>query len=219
MRTVPCAVPCERYWAGKQSGLCQDLTPAVPAQRKRPGKGARERGAGSGRGEAAPAGPTPSGLTAGTERRGRMSRRPDRQREAGPGSAALQRGAAAHRGAMQGLGEGGACLRADAPAASKSRGAAAPAPATRPGRGCGVSPAGLRPGGLAQGQARLGGWAQPGARPPSVSPLGAEGTSARCAVTQDLPRAASCPAQGGFGPSLPKGCEAGVLRRAEGVNA
>lgn len=65
MRTVPCAVPCERYWAGKQSGLCQDLTPAVPAQRKRPGKGARERGAGSGRGEAAPAGPTPSGLTAG----------------------------------------------------------------------------------------------------------------------------------------------------------
>lgn len=99
MRTVPCAVPCERYWAGKQSGLCQDLTPAVPAQRKRPGKGARERGAGSGRGEAAPAGPTPSGLTAGAERRGRMSRRPDRQREAGPGSAALQRGAAAHRGA------------------------------------------------------------------------------------------------------------------------
>lgn len=161
MRTVPCAVPCERYWAGKQSGLCQDLTPAVPAQRKRPGKGARERGAGSGRGEAAPAGPTPSGLTAGAERRGRMSRRPDRQREAGPGSAALQRGAAAHRGAMQGLGEGGACLRADAPAASKSRGAAAPAPGTRPGRGCGVSPAGLRPGGLAQGQARLGGWAQP----------------------------------------------------------
>lgn len=119
MRTVPCAVPCERYWAGKQSGLCQDLTPAVPAQRKRPGKGARERGAGSGRGEAAPAGPTPSGLTAGTERRGRMSRRPDRQREAGPGSAALQRGAAAHRGAMRGLGEGGhVCALTHQPPAS-----------------------------------------------------------------------------------------------------
>lgn len=119
MRTVPCAVPCERYWAGKQSGLCQDLTPAVPAQRKRPGKGARERGAGSGRGEAAPAGPTPSGLTAGAERRGRMSRRPDRQREAGPGSAALQRGAAAHRGAMQGLGEGGhVCALTHQPPAS-----------------------------------------------------------------------------------------------------
>lgn len=119
MRTVPCAVPCERYWAGKQSGLCQDLTPAVPAQRKRPGKGARERGAGSGRGEAAPAGPTPSGLTAGAERRGRMSRRPDRQREAGPGSAALQRGAAAHRGAVQGLGEGGhVCALTHQPPAS-----------------------------------------------------------------------------------------------------
>lgn len=183
---------------------------------REPGSG--EQGAAAGR--RPPRAPRPpASPRARAERRGRMSRRPDRQREAGPGSAALQRGAAAHRGAVQGLGEGGACLRADAPAASKSRGAAAPAPGTRPGRGCGVSPAGLRPGGLAQGQARLGGWAQPGARPPSVSPLGAEGTSAWCAVTQDLPRAASCPAQRGLGPSLPKGCEAGVLRRAEGVSA
>lgn len=183
---------------------------------REPGSG--EQGAAAGR--RPPRAPRPpASPRADAERRGRMSRRPDRQREAGPGSAALQRGAAAHRGAVQGLGEGGTCLRADAPAASKSRGAAAPAPGTRPGRGCGVSPAGLRPGGLAQGQARLGGWAQPGARPPSVSPLRAEGTSAWCAVTQDLPRAASCPAQRGLGPSLPKGCEAGVLRRAEGVSA
>lgn len=65
------------------------------------------------------AGPTPSGLTAGAERRGRMSRRPDRQREAGPGSAALQRGAAAHRGAVQGLGEGGhVCVLTHQPPAS-----------------------------------------------------------------------------------------------------
>lgn len=169
---------------------------------REPGSG--EQGAAAGR--RPPRAPRPpASPRAGAERRGRMSRRPDRQREAGPGSAALQRGAAAHRGAVRGLGEGGACLRADAPAASKSRGAAAPAPGTRPGRGCGVSPAGLRPGGLAQGQARLGGWAQPGARPPSVSLLGAERTTARCAVTQDPPR-------GGLVPS-PEGSRAVASQR------
>lgn len=47
MRTVPCPVTCERHWAGKQSGLCQDCTPTEPAQRCWAGEG---RGRGEGRG-------------------------------------------------------------------------------------------------------------------------------------------------------------------------
>lgn len=45
MRTVPCPVTCERHWAGKQSGLCQDCTPTAAAQRCRAGEeeGRRER--------------------------------------------------------------------------------------------------------------------------------------------------------------------------------
>lgn len=180
MRTVPCAVTCERYWAGKQSGLCQDFTPTVPAQRKWPGKGAWERGGEAGspawsgpmahhRARPPRASHPPASLPA-QSGGARMSRQQDGQREASPESAALQRGAASHCSTMQGLGVGAGTGRghvsADTLATSESGGATAPAPGTKPSPGCRVSPAGLCPGGLAQGQARLGGWAQPGAKPP-----------------------------------------------------
>lgn len=41
MGTVPWAVTCGHHWAGKQSGLCQDFTPTVPAQRRRAGRRAQ----------------------------------------------------------------------------------------------------------------------------------------------------------------------------------
>lgn len=74
MRAVPCAVTCERHWAGKQSGLCRHFTPTGPARGRRR-RGKEER---SGRGGARP-GRWGAGL----------SRRP------GPGQRALQPQAAA----------------------------------------------------------------------------------------------------------------------------
>ena len=101
MGTVPWTVTCGHHWAGKQSGLCQDFTPTVPAQRRWAGK--RGRG---GR----PAWPPQAGCGRGPwSRESRLrshcchqvkgSRCPGSR---SPGSAAPWRGAAFHQDTIQG---------------------------------------------------------------------------------------------------------------------
>lgn len=146
MRTVPSPVTCERHWAGKQSGLCQDSPPlSLPRDA---GRG-KEEGRGEGRGgrEVWPQEPQSRGPGNHARQppccclvqRSRVQAADGRGQEPTPGSAAPQPGAAFHQDTISGLqwprakpsgrNPGCLCVGHTGPQRSGQRPEAAPAPA------------------------------------------------------------------------------------------